>query len=283
MRRVKKRRRIMKIKTKICSKCKKEKPVTEFSPNKHNLDGLQSHCRSCQYAYKREYDRTLNGLVHKIYGQQKSNSKRRGHKPPAYTFDALYDWFLSQPNYKKLYDNWKNSGYIKDLTPSIDRLDDNKGYSFDNIQLITWQENRKKEQEKKKKQVNQYSLDGKYLKTYNSITDAAKNVNTTDDNISATCRNITQTAAGYQWRYLSDEFPVGKDIPPVRPRLKYKRKVKATFKNGKSMIFDSLKAAVKYFNCSKTAIKHRIKDKHTKFEQLKDVILEDCEEDIENG
>jgi hypothetical protein len=44
------------------------------------------------------------------------------------------------------------------------------------------------------------------------------------------------------------------------------------------MIFDSLRAAARYFNCSKTTIKHRIEDKHTKLEQFKDVILEEYKE-----
>jgi hypothetical protein len=273
----------MKIKTKICSKCKVEKPVSEFYTNKASFDGLCSLCKSCKNAKNKEYSRTLKGLVRKIYGQQKDSSKKRHHPLPSYTPDELYTWFINQPNYKKLYDNWKNSGYTKDLTPSIDRLDDSKGYSFDNIRLVTWQENRKKELEKKKKKVNQYDLEGNYIKTYNSLVDAAKNVNTTAGNIFGACNHTAQfIAVGYQWKLLSDEFPVGKNIPPVKYKLMPKRKVKATFKNGKSMVFDSIKAAAKYFNCSETAIRHKIEAKSTKLKQLKDVILEYNDEEVDD-
>jgi hypothetical protein len=267
------------MKTKICLKCKVEKPVSEFYSCKSRLDGLQSYCKVCSNDRKREYYRTLNGLVHRIYEHQKISSKKRGHRPPAYNFKALYDWFTNQPNYKELYNNWKNSNYDKDLRPSVDRLDDNKGYSLDNIRLITWYENRKKEQEKKKKQVNQYDLEGNYIKTFDSITDAAKNVNNVVGNIFAACNN-TRQATDYQWRYLSDEFPVGKDISPVKPRLKPKRKVKATFRDGSSMIFGSILATARYFNCSESAIKRRIEGKHTKLEQLKDVILEEYKKEV---
>jgi hypothetical protein len=272
------------MKTKICTKCKKEKPVSDFYSSKSRPDGLYSYCKVCSNANKREYYRTLKGLVHKIYGQQKSSSKKRGHQPPAYTFEALYDWFINQANYKELYNNWKNSGYTKDLAPSIDRLDDNKGYSFDNIQLITWYENKKKELEKHKVKANQYDLEGNYIKTYNSITDAAKYVNSAAGNVFKACRNITQTAAGFQWRLLSDEFPVGKDIPPIKPNLKPKKgkKIKATFRDGKSRVFNSMSAAAKYFNCARSAIRHKIEGKHAKLEQLKDVILEYNDKEIEN-
>jgi hypothetical protein len=47
-------------------------------------------------------------------------------------------------NFYELYNNWIDSGYKKSDKPSVDRIDDYKGYSFDNIQLMTWKENNKK-------------------------------------------------------------------------------------------------------------------------------------------
>ena len=39
------------IKTKVCSKCKRELPITEFHRNKATKDGLQSHCKECTKLY----------------------------------------------------------------------------------------------------------------------------------------------------------------------------------------------------------------------------------------
>lgn len=39
---------------KICSKCGKELPVSEFSKNSKAKDGLQSQCKSCQSAAHKE-------------------------------------------------------------------------------------------------------------------------------------------------------------------------------------------------------------------------------------
>src|SRR5690606_5217579 len=41
--------------TKRCSRCKQEKPVTEFGKDQSRKDGLQGYCRECQQAYNREY------------------------------------------------------------------------------------------------------------------------------------------------------------------------------------------------------------------------------------
>jgi len=39
------------MRVKICSKCKKEKPETEFRKHKGTKDGFQYHCKVCQSAY----------------------------------------------------------------------------------------------------------------------------------------------------------------------------------------------------------------------------------------
>ena len=36
------------LKTKVCSRCKKEKELTDFSKNKVKPDGFQYHCKQCQ-------------------------------------------------------------------------------------------------------------------------------------------------------------------------------------------------------------------------------------------
>lgn len=38
--------------TKICSKCKQDKPLEEFYPDKRAIDRLQTRCKTCQKAYR---------------------------------------------------------------------------------------------------------------------------------------------------------------------------------------------------------------------------------------
>lgn len=88
-----------------------------------------------------EFRLTAKGLSSRIYEKQKHSSKKRGHAPPNYTLAAFRDWLYNHDSFVALYNNWFDSGFKTELIPSVDRLDDEKGYSFDNIRLVTWREN----------------------------------------------------------------------------------------------------------------------------------------------
>jgi hypothetical protein len=122
---------------KKCSKCKEFKKESKFSKQLKTYDGLESSCKECHT----KLIRTEDGLIKQIYRVQVATSKKRGHEKPHYTKEDLYEWVMSQDNFKFLYEKWKNNQYATDLKPSVDRLDDYKPYSLDNIQLITWKEN----------------------------------------------------------------------------------------------------------------------------------------------
>lgn len=128
---------------KKCKDCGIEKCESMFY-------GVQNECKECtkarvarnQKAVGDAYDSTEKGVIRVIYKSQKRSSKVRGHESVAYSKAELSDWLYSN-GFKSLYDNWIDSGKEKDLKPSVDRLDDFKGYSFDNIRLGTWLDNRR--------------------------------------------------------------------------------------------------------------------------------------------
>ena len=43
------------IKTKVCTKCGRELPITEFHISRRNKDGLQHYCKECKREYMRQY------------------------------------------------------------------------------------------------------------------------------------------------------------------------------------------------------------------------------------
>lgn len=43
--------------TKVCSKCGRELPISNFSKNKKSKDGHHSYCKDCHKEYNREYNR----------------------------------------------------------------------------------------------------------------------------------------------------------------------------------------------------------------------------------
>lgn len=167
------------MQTKICKCCGRELPLEAFAKQKLGKLGHTSKCKECKTNL---YIRTKKGLIRSIYNQEKDKSKKRKYPLPTYSLEELEQWFWSQPNAETLYNNWVNSGYKQDLRPSIDRLDDYKSYTLDNIQLITYRENIDKyykdlfigKNNKICLAVDQYTLDGKFIKTYPSARIAAR-------------------------------------------------------------------------------------------------------------
>jgi hypothetical protein len=125
--------------SKKCTLCEVE--TDNFGPNKMTLDKLESQCRDCKNNYYEKYCKSKKGLVAKIYSTQRACSRHRGHQLPNYTLDELREWCYSQDNFNQLFEDWENDNYSRFSVPSCDRIDNDKGYSLDNIQLVAWREN----------------------------------------------------------------------------------------------------------------------------------------------
>ncbi len=131
-------------------------------------------------------------FVCKIYSKQKNSSIKRGHFPPEYTLQELREYLMNNQKYINMFNRYIESGRDKNLAPSVDRLENDRGYSFDNIQLITWKENLLKEVEYQKEngghRIMHTGLDG-ISKEYCSISEAARALGTTKQRISYSTNN----------------------------------------------------------------------------------------------
>jgi hypothetical protein len=117
-----------------CTNCEHLKFQKEFNE-------CSTECKTCTYRKTQLKKASKIGLIAKIYYQQRANSKGRGHAAPAYSKKELENWLMSQDKFHKLHQKWRETGYKKALIPSVDRISDHHGYTFDNIQLMTWGEN----------------------------------------------------------------------------------------------------------------------------------------------
>jgi len=122
---------------KTCYRCKETKSTIMFHTNKAKSDGLNHECKTCVA----DKMRSFKALPYRIYCNQVEHSKMRGHPTPQYTFEDFKKWIIEQDSYKIMYEQYKSSGYDKNLVPSVDRLNSDKPYSFDNIELVTFAEN----------------------------------------------------------------------------------------------------------------------------------------------
>jgi len=146
---------------KICKHCNEEKFISEFSKNYKSKDGLQYRCRSCDVAYQAQ--RRLNNkdklsLYYKNYqkkkrenfeyrlqmlinaSKQRSKIKNREHDISVQDIKDMYPIDGRCPIFGMILEF--NEAGFRDNSPSIDRIDSSKGYTRDNIQIISWKANR---------------------------------------------------------------------------------------------------------------------------------------------
>jgi hypothetical protein len=139
----------------------------------------------------------------RIYNNQRAKSKERGHPMPTYTLEELRSWMLEQDNLNKLLKDYRDSGGEKELSVSIDRDNDDLGYSFDNIKLGTWKENDDKERMRKRKPVIQMTLEGEFVKEWTSTREAARETGIHQSNISFACNGIYKKTGGFKWKFAN--------------------------------------------------------------------------------
>ena len=164
--------------------------------------------------YRQENKGELFYWITKIYGRMKRDNKNKFNIDLPFTKDEFKKWL--DDNYKteirRMLTEYKNSNYIKSLCPSVDRIDDYKSYTFDNMQLITWKENNDKgrislknkkqcyEMAKRvwSKKVNQKELDGNVIATFNSTHDVEILLGYDSSLIARACR-VNKVSKGYKW------------------------------------------------------------------------------------
>lgn len=117
-------------------------------------DGHLNKCKDCTILdvnknsarVGTKYDFSEKGVIRVLYKTQKKHQKGRGHGKLPYSKEEFTKWLYSS-GYKEMYDAWILSGNNKDLKPSVDRVDSLRGYSFDNMELVTWAINRERQAE----------------------------------------------------------------------------------------------------------------------------------------
>ncbi len=191
---------------KECNRCR----IVQSDDSYYSSGGRKrAICKTCTQKQKQEVYRTEIGLAKKIYQHQVSSSKKRGMDNPHYDSKYLVKMLCSDKLYLRLFKEWKESGYDKRLTPSVDRIHNDKTYMKDNIRVMTWNENKMLFEADRRagyttsqsKSVEMYSAEKELLAIFPSVGFASRETDICATNISSCCRGTALTAGGYVWRY----------------------------------------------------------------------------------
>ncbi len=196
---------------KECKICLEVKQLTDFANDKHGYLGRKAKCKACQKQIDIANSRTLVGYIRRLYNAHTSNSKARGYGYPDYNKQELKDWLTSNDEFNKLLKFWKANGYKTCDRPSVDRVDDYIGYTFSNIQIMTFRENREKGDAdrvngvntKMSRAVNQYDMDGNFIRQHHSLASAGRSIGG-NYNISSCCSGKHKHIKGFIWRYADE-------------------------------------------------------------------------------
>lgn len=155
--------------------------------------------------WTRNYRKTWKGLIVNIYDAQKQRCKGKD-RCLYYSLEQFKEWCELSSKMSRLYINWKKSGYETLLKPSIDRMDPTKGYEFENIQVLTWRENREKGARDKiillGKKILQLDMSGKTIKQFGSLGEASTTLKINKANIWSALNGKRLSAGGFKWRYV---------------------------------------------------------------------------------
>lgn len=96
----------------------------------------------------KKYEKTKRGFLVRCYRNMKSRVTGVQYKKAHLYYgkelldkESFYNFSLSDYTFNIIFDEWEKSNYNKKLSPSIDRIKSDKGYTLDNIQWLTKYEN----------------------------------------------------------------------------------------------------------------------------------------------
>lgn len=167
--------------------------------------------------YNNYYTKTIKGLCKKIYHHQLRNCKTRGHSLPTYTSLDLEDLFKEEKSLL-VYKEWVSSGYNPELIPSVDRLNNSKSYTLDNIEIVSWKTNKERAYEAVRnktlhnptllngghKEVSCFTKEGIFIATYQSVSEAARVHKCQHQQISRACSTTFTFFLDLFWCYTKD-------------------------------------------------------------------------------
>lgn len=202
---------------KYCSQCKKWQLIDNFHNSKCQKDGLCNLCKTCT---------SINSKKRYIINKDKIdirnrnyNKNRRKKQPWFFVLEGIqrrcnnkqfkaYKYYGGRGikcliTIEELKELWFRDKAYEMKRPSIDRIDNNENYEYDNCQFIEQSENSTKMniEHHKRKLILQYDLNGNFIREWESIELASKSTNINRNGITGCAIGRYKQSGGFIWKY----------------------------------------------------------------------------------
>lgn len=134
-------------KTRVCTTCRVEKRISEFTRNKSQPSGYMGYCKECNNKrnkiYRRDHD-NLARACKRVYGYLSRRVRVKGIDldfGPEF-IEGLYN---DQHGYCAYTGDKLSLQAGLPSTMSVDRVDSSLGYTKKNVKLVTWEVNNAKQ------------------------------------------------------------------------------------------------------------------------------------------
>lgn len=207
------------MKSKICTQCKIEKSLDNFYNDKRLFDGKMSACKQCHGRFGKTekskqkshdwYIKNKNTIIPKmilnniIYRKikkpwfvsfDKANQRCNNPKQKHYKYygGRGIKFLMTLDDFEFL---WFRDKAYEMKRPSIDRINNDGNYIFDNCRFLELSEN----SGRNKKCIIQFTLKGEIIKEWDSIKEIANYYKVDPSTISHALKNKSKKYKGYIW------------------------------------------------------------------------------------
>jgi len=176
---------------KICTKCKQEKVLSEFTKDRKALDKLSYECKECVNIRTHTYRQNKPWIT--SYKNAKQRCENLNNKKYERYGGRGIKCLITEEELKQL---WFRDKAYEMKKPSIDREDNGGNYTYDNCRFIEHRENSAKD---KRKAVLQYDLEGNFIREFKSGQDAIRKLKIY--HIYDVLNNKRKSAGDFIWKY----------------------------------------------------------------------------------
>ena len=168
-----------------------------------------------------KYRHTPKGVLTNLYHKMIERSKLKGISAPDFSLQEFHKMFLDNQIFLEIFKHWESRGYQYYDKPSIDRKNPDRGYTKDNIQVMSWCDNRMKGDKENSLRfttpVIMYDLHGNRIKEFESIKEAVIYTGFNQGLITMCCQGKRNHTHGFKFMYRGDKFKKNKELLEVQP------------------------------------------------------------------